>query len=127
LRNRGHIYADPQQPLRRWQFRRNLPKSSPVVLAMKSRGPRPGLGWIVSGVLLICFAGVANAARNPEGTLGKTGLGEWAQRKGPVPTKPTRTTDNGTQLFLYSIIAGTLCIAGGVALLVKGNKGGWDL
>lgn len=79
------------------------------------------------GILLLGFALVSNAARNPNEALGKSGFGEWAQRKGPVPTKPTRPTDNGSQLFWYSIIAGGLSIAGGIGLMIKGNNGGWDM
>lgn len=93
---------------------------------MKSSKPRRGWGLIVLGVLFLGFALMANAARNPNGALGKTGFGEWAQRKGPVPTKPTRSTDNGSQVFLYSIIAGGLSIAGGIGLMLKGNNSGWD-
>lgn len=88
---------------------------------------RPGWGLIGLGALLLGFAFIANAARNPNGALGKTGFGEWAQRRGPVPTKPTRQTDNGSQVFLFSLIGAGLSFAGGIAMMRKGNNGGWDM
>ncbi len=94
---------------------------------MRTRSVPRGLGLIVLGLILLGFALFTQLARNPKSALGRSRFGTWAQVKCPVPTRPTRITDNGAQLIVYTFIAVCFSIGGGITAMIRGNNGGWDL